>query len=187
MSDSDSDMGIFVGATWHRTLQILWFDRLMHHLCWSVWWIRCCSAIQCWTFHDKSVYIHFWDCLCRKFKLCLNWVHSNICKFFGNGALPEPAIPGTTKSFEIVCASQVISGNCSASMGGQLVKCHLVPSNGIYSDTCRDAPFYLIANASLVMASSYISRVTIRSSSFVMTSFGSPSKLEVFQDLIDAS
>jgi len=68
-------------------------------------------------------------------------------------------MPATSLTFEIVCASQVISGACSTSFGGQRVSCPLVPANGVFSDSCRDAPFFLHRNSS-VLASSFVSTAT---------------------------
>jgi len=96
-------------------------------------------------------------------------------------------IPDTSLSFEINCASHFISGACSVSSGGQLVTCPLIPTNGMHFDSCSDAPFYLLANSSRVLASSFVSSVTIRYSSVMMISQGSSSNFEIVQDFPEAS
>lgn len=110
---------------------------------------------------------------------------------FANVSIMEHTLnqpmPFTSMSFEIVCASQVVTVACSASIGGQRVTCPLVPANGVFSDSCRDAPFYLIGNSTVVVASSFISTVTLRSSSFMIKSNGSSTNFEIIRDFPEAS
>jgi hypothetical protein len=96
-------------------------------------------------------------------------------------------IPDTSLSFEIHCALYFISGACSISSGGQLVTCPLIPTNRMHFDPCSDAPFYLLANSSRVLASTFVSRVTIRYSSVMMISQDSSSNFEIVQDFPEAS
>jgi hypothetical protein len=101
-------------------------------------------------------------------------------------ALNRPLID-TPISFEISCATDLISGACSLSVGGLFVSCPLIPTTAIFSSSCVNAPFYLLLNENLVLASSFISSVTIRSSSFMLMSHGSPSNFQLSQDFPEAS
>lgn len=189
LSDSDSDISVFVGATYEGVV-ISKFHGV----------ISSCVMYTSASFESDVVYLfnsgsfmtnRFIDMSENLFTGNSSSVSTEHMLSFANVSMIEHALNqpmiNAFISFEIICMSQVVSGNCSVFLGGLFVRCPLVPNYGTFSESCRDAPFYLLLNESTVLASSFISTVTIRYSSFVMISSGPSSNFQLLQDFADAS